>query len=84
MKRRTLLRVTAGFIAGAIGLGTGCAVSRIGDKARDLEAGDPWRCQTCGYLTRSTEDISHERCPRCMTKKLRRITEEEFADWLEA
>ncbi len=84
MQRRSFLGTLA--VAGTTVLGwvQGCAVSRISDEARDPEQGDPWRCQTCGYLTRSSEDISGKWCPRCMTKRFKRVTEDEFAKWLAA
>ena len=86
MQRRTLLSKVFGVVAGICtvqGL-QGCAVSRVSEAALDPERGKAWRCQTCGYLTRSDEDLSKEFCPRCMTKKLREVTEEEFTKWLNA
>jgi hypothetical protein len=47
--------------------------------ARDPAAGDPWRCSACGYLTRSSDDLSGTRCPRCWRTALQRVDEQTFA-----
>ncbi len=62
---------------------TGCK-SRIAKSARNPEAGDPFRCNRCGYLFRSTKDMSNERCPRCYATELMRISEEEMETYLKA
>lgn len=66
---------------------TACASSSVGcmlmvpevsKKARDPRNGDPWQCTFCGYVTRSRDDISNTRCPRCMRKKMTLINEEDM------
>jgi predicted RNA-binding Zn-ribbon protein involved in translation (DUF1610 family) len=89
MHRRTFLRsVTAITAAAAAGLTSftiaGCGAPRVSPKARDQSAGEPWQCQHCGHLTRSQEDLSDDRCPRCYRRQLRRISEEEMAQALAA
>ncbi|MFC1652910.1 twin-arginine translocation signal domain-containing protein [Planctomycetota bacterium] len=85
MKRRNFLKTLASAAAGLVtSLGMAGCMARVSEAAKDPEKGDPWRCQQCGYLTRTNEDISTHRCPRCTMKKLRRITEEEFQTWLNA
>jgi len=83
MQRRSFFKTLAVGCAGGMAWIQGC-VSRISKEARDPDQGDPWRCQTCGYLTRSSEDISGKWCPRCMTKRFKRVSEEEFEKWLAA
>ena len=67
-------------VAGASFL-AGC-VAAVSDKALDETQGDPWRCEKCGYLTRSKEDLSDVRCPRCHMKRMVRISEEEMENYL--
>lgn len=54
----------------------GCK-SRIGKSAYDAEMGEPYRCEKCGHLVRSKDDLHGTRCPRCYAKAMKRITEEE-------
>ena len=74
------------LVAGSVGLAgiavLGGCVSRISEKAWDKEYGEPYRCTKCGYLTRSTTDITADRCPRCHAKKMVRISEEEMEKFL--
>lgn len=80
MNRRTFIK-NAGFAVVAVVAGVfshGCVAPKVDSSAYDDKNGDPWRCEFCGHLTRSKNDLSETRCPRCMKKKLRRITEEEF------
>ena len=69
--------------AGSIVL-TGCMAPLVSATARDKSAGDPWQCQNCGHLTRSREDLSETRCPRCTRKMLKKISEAEMAEALES
>ena len=74
------------LVAGSVGLAgiavLGGCVSRISEKARNKENGEPYQCTKCGYLTRSTTDLSDTRCPRCYAKKMVRISEEEMEKYL--
>lgn len=65
-------------VFGLLGLGTlsGCK-SRIGKSAYDADLGDPYKCDKCGHLIRSKEDLEGTRCPRCYAKAMKRISEEE-------
>ena len=76
------------FTQGVTGLSiisflSGCIAPHISPSAGNQDNGDPWRCGNCGHLTRSNIDISSERCPRCFSKRLARVTEEEFSKYLE-
>lgn len=82
MQRRTLLGV--GLAASAVAAMLSGCMARVSDAAKNPDKGNPWRCERCGYLTRSAEDLSGQRCPRCMAKRFRSLTEEEFAKWLNA
>ena len=84
MQRRMLLRGMGVGVLGIVGYLSGCMTKRVSEAAKDPEQGEPWRCKLCGYLTRSDDDLSSSFCPRCMTKNLRRVSEEEFAKWLQA
>lgn len=77
--RRDILKTGAGAASAVLlgGVMSSCA-SQIGAK----EAGSPWRCEKCGKLLRSHEDMSGKRCPRCFAKQLVQITEEELAAYL--
>jgi len=83
MKRREFIRTSA---AGALGVAVlaaaGCSTSRVGPTAKDKAKGQPWRCQKCGYLMRSDEDLSNTRCPRCWSKSIRRITDKQMDEYL--
>ena len=72
------------LLSGILGLGAivfvnGCMAPLISATARDKRAGDPWQCMNCGHLTRTTEDLTGTRCPRCTRRMLQRISEEEMA-----
>ncbi len=56
-----------------------CMAPLISATARDKNAGDPWQCMNCGHLTRTREDLTGSRCPRCTQRMLKRISEEEMA-----
>lgn len=81
MNRRSFFKH---LLSGIAGLGTlvfinSCMAPLISAAARDKSAGDPWQCQNCGHLTRSKEDLTGTRCPRCTQRMLKKITEEEMA-----
>jgi DNA-directed RNA polymerase subunit RPC12/RpoP len=85
MNRRGFLKR---LVAGMAGSGTlffvnACIAPLISATARDKSAGDPWQCVNCGHLTRSKEDLSGTRCPRCTKRMLRKITEVEMVEALE-
>ena len=86
MNRREFVRQMALGVVGLVGVlaAGGCAVARVSKAARDKSKGQPWKCTHCGYLTRSTEDLSNTRCPRCKRKKMIRITEEQLTEELKA
>ena len=84
MNRRGFVK---SLLSGLLGMGVlawvnGCMAPLIGATARDKNAGDPWQCMNCGHLTRSKEDLSGTRCPRCTRRMLQRISEEEMAEAL--
>ncbi len=75
------------LLSGILGLGAlvfanGCMAPLISATARDKSAGDPWQCMNCGHLTRSKEDLSGTRCPRCAQRMLMKITEAQMAEAL--
>lgn len=84
MNRRGFLkRLISGFVgAGTLFFVNSCMAPLISATARDKSAGDPWQCMNCGHLTRSKEDLSGTRCPRCTKRMLRKITEAEMAEAL--
>jgi len=42
-----------------------------------------WRCGNCGHLTRSDQDLTDTRCPRCFRKGfMKKITEKELQNYL--
>lgn len=83
MDRRDFLKWTlGGVVAGGILTFLNGCVARISETVYDKDQGTPWRCSNCGYLTRSTKDLSDTRCPRCMEKDLKRITEEELQKYI--
>lgn len=84
MNKREFLQMLTVGTAGIAGtaLLNGCMLPRVGENVNNERAGDPYRCQRCGYLTRSRTDISGDRCPRCRARLLKRITEDEMAGYL--
>lgn len=84
MNRRHFLKsvciAVLGSIAFVFTLG-GC-VALVSPTVSEQES-QPWRCSYCGYLTRSEQDLTDTRCPRCRRKGfLARITEKELQDYL--
>lgn len=81
--RRPVLKSAGVALAfGLPAMMSGCVAPRISPKAMDKGNGKPWRCGYCGHLTRSQNDLSTERCPRCRRKELRPVGESEFAEYL--
>ena len=80
MDRRAFIKMLGAGVAGVALLlsGGGCAAPLVSSKAWDKANGSPWRCQNCGHLTRSDEDLTNTRCPHCTQRMLTRITEEEM------
>ena len=83
MKKREFNKAV---VVGSVGIAgvtllSGC-MSRVGKDAVDKEKGEPYRCGRCGYLTRSQTDLTGTRCPRCYSKKIAEISEEEMAKQL--
>ncbi len=81
MNRRGFIK---SLLSGVLGMGAlifvnGCAAPLISATARDKSAGDPWQCMNCGHLTRTKEDLTGTRCPRCTLRMLKKITDEEMA-----
>lgn len=84
MTRRGLLKKALLGAAGIVGLICGgCMAPRVSPRVADKANGAPWRCEFCGHLTRSADDLTDTRCPRCGRKRLRRISEEEAQKLLE-
>jgi len=83
MKRRDFYKLILGTTVGVAGVTLlgGCA-SKISREALDKKAGDPFRCSKCGYLTRSKVSLTLRRCPRCYTKNMVAISEEDMARFL--
>lgn len=79
-RRGFIVRLLSGILGvGTIAIINGCMAPLISSTARQKNAGDPWQCQNCGHLTRTNEDISGTRCPRCTQRMLKQISEEEMA-----
>ncbi|TVR45630.1 MAG: hypothetical protein EA402_04065 [Planctomycetota bacterium] len=83
MHRRELLKglLALPLMLPVAGLLSACA-PLVSPRAHDPGNGRPWRCTHCGHLTRSLEDISEHRCPRCGRRRLRNISEEEMTERL--
>ncbi|MFO7714261.1 hypothetical protein [Desulfosarcina sp.] len=84
MTRRVFIqRLMSGIMGmGALVWVNGCMAPLISAAARDKNAGDPWQCMNCGHLTRTREDLSGTRCPRCTQRMLKKISEAQMADAL--
>lgn len=82
-KREFLFTIIAGIVSiTGVSVLSGCMAPRIDGNVRDKSAGDPYRCERCGRLSRSKADISGERCPRCHSRMQRPITEEQMENYL--
>lgn len=79
MKRSQFGTILLGFVG--LSALTGCK-SRISKSAYDSSLGDPYKCEKCGHLIRSKEDLEGTRCPRCYAKAMKKISEEEASELL--
>ena len=81
MTRRDFVKKMVEGVIGILSLTAiqACMAPLIDAAARDKNAGDPWQCMNCGHLTRTHEDLTGTRCPRCTQRMLKRISEEEMA-----
>lgn len=77
--RREILKTGIEVVGGLL---VGSVLTSCASDLNNQNAGTPWRCEKCGKLLRSHEDMSDRRCPRCYSKRLVRITEDELADYL--
>jgi DNA-directed RNA polymerase subunit RPC12/RpoP len=83
MNRRGFIKMLSGMLGlGALALVSGCMAPLVSATARDKSAGDPWQCMNCGHLTRTTEDLTGTRCPRCKKRMLKKISEAQMAEAL--
>ncbi|MBC8453469.1 hypothetical protein H8D64_00260 [PVC group bacterium] len=85
MRRRDFLKSVCvaglGSAAFVFTLG-GCIAPKI-SKTVSTEKSQPWRCEHCGHLTRSGDDLANTRCPRCKRKGVMvKITEKELQMYL--
>ncbi len=84
MNRREFLKSACVAAVGAtfVFMAGGCVAPRISPTV-SAEKSQAWRCEYCGHLTRSSQDLSEARCPRCMrTGHLKKITEKELQAYL--
>lgn len=85
MNRREFLKSACAALAGsaALLLLAGCVAPLISPAVSEQKA-QAWRCGNCGHLTRSDQDLTDTRCPRCKRKGfIVRITEKELQDYLQ-
>lgn len=83
MNRRQFIKSVCVTLAGGAALvfSGGCA-PRVSPVVSE-EKSQAWRCENCGHLTRSDEDLTDTRCPRCMRKGFMvRISEAQLRDYL--
>ena len=87
MNRRVFLKSILAAVAGSVPLvllSGGCVAPRVSPTISENKS-QPWRCEHCGHLTRSDDDLTDTRCPRCMRKGvMKKITEEELTKYLAA
>ena len=84
MNRRHFLKSVCTSLAGSAALLflVGCIAPRVSPKVSEQKA-QAWRCGNCGHLTRSDQDLTDTRCPRCKRKGfITKITEKELQDYL--
>ena len=85
MNRRQFLKSVGVAVAGSAALvciSGGCVAPRVSATVSE-QTSQAWRCEYCGHLTRSSQDLTDTRCPRCMRKGfLKKITEKELQDYL--
>jgi len=85
MRRRRFLRslcVSIGAVSVSLFMAGGCVAPRVSPTVSELKT-QVWLCGYCGHLTRSDEDLTSTRCPRCKRKGfMKTITEKELQDRL--
>jgi DNA-directed RNA polymerase subunit RPC12/RpoP len=84
MNRRHFLRSVCFALAGSVAFlfSGGCVAPLISPTVSEQKS-QAWRCGNCGHLTRSNQDLTDMRCPRCKRKGfLTRITEKELQEYL--
>ena len=84
MNRRDFLRSVCVTLAGSVAFlfSGGCGAPLISPTVSEQKS-QAWRCGNCGHLTRSNQDLTGTRCPRCKRKGfLMRITEKELQEYL--
>ena len=85
MTRREFVKSVGAAAAGSAALmatSRGCVAPRVSLTVEGSKS-QAWRCQNCGHLTRSDQDLTDTRCPRCYRKGyMKRITEAELQTYL--
>ena len=84
MNRRHFLKSVCTTLPGSAALLflVGCIASRVSPTVSEQKE-QAWRCSNCGHLTRSKQDLTDTRCPRCKRKGfITKITEKELQDYL--
>ena len=85
MTRRDFLKSVSLAVAGGaalVAVSGGCMAPHVSQSVSQSKA-QPWRCGYCGHLTRSDQDLTETRCPRCKRKgHMTRITEEQLQSYL--
>lgn len=84
MNKRDFLKYALNTLAGSAAflLLGGCIAPRISPAVSEEKA-QAWRCGNCGHLTRSDQDLTDTRCPRCKRKGfLVIITEKELKNYI--
>ena len=85
MNKRNFLKYALNALTGGVTLLflSGCIASRISPTVKKQKT-QAWRCGNCGHLTRSDQDLTDTRCPRCKRKGyIVRITEKELQNYLQ-
>jgi len=84
MHRRDFLISACAALTGSLALLLcGSCVAPLISPAVSEKKAQAWRCGNCGHLTRSDQDLTDKRCPRCRRKGfLTKITEQELQDFL--
>lgn len=84
MNRRRFIKSFTGILAASVALifTSGCVAPRVSPTVTEKKS-QAWRCENCGHLTRSDQDLTETRCPRCMrTGFMVKITEKNLQESL--
>jgi hypothetical protein len=84
MDRRNFLISVCAALAGTAGclISAGCVAPLISPKVSQQKS-QAWRCGNWGHLTRSAQNLTVARCPRCKRKGfLAKINEKGLQDYL--